>query len=228
MQSVEGVSGPRLGLRWFVGVLAIGLWARPAFGLTPGDLPKCPKAAKTCVAVSLWLPSSQADGWRGFLYDQLDEANDQLAVIGAGVQVTEMHDLPKSDAEVTTLAQRSQLGRRGQQVPLRWFVVDRLNDAGDKERERRGVTCRAGNDFWIIQSKVTDNDWVFAHELGHVLGLPHSTEARSIMNKALQIKRAWALVVGLVFTDRERPVMRRTLARLLADDKLRTVGPSRD
>lgn len=65
------------------------------------------------------------------------------------------------------------------------------------------------------------------HELGHVLGLGHSGEAWSVMNKA----KRWQMLTGrLEFTPRERPVLRRTLAALLAAGRLsrveRTAVPS--
>jgi predicted Zn-dependent protease len=69
---------------------------------------------------------------------------------------------------------------------------------------------------WVIEDE-SANAWVLVHELGHVLGLGHSTEAWSVMNKA----KRWQMITGrLEFTARERPVMRRTLAALLAAGRL--------
>lgn len=136
--------------------LSIGLAAAVALGaasaaqaLQPGDLPGCPARAAPCIALALWLPGD--DDPRGWLADQLDTANRLLGAIGAGVQVTEIHRLPPGDGDIASTAQRTRLGRHGDQAPLRWFVVRRLVDDADPTRTRRGVTWRDGPRVWVIE-----------------------------------------------------------------------------
>jgi hypothetical protein len=194
----------------------LGGFSAPALALQPSDLPRCPTGRPNCIALALWLPASRADDLSGWLTSQLNTANRLLGSIDAGVQVAEIRDLPQADTDIATTTHRTQLGLHGKQAPLRWFVVQRLVDDADKAKTRRGVTWRNGPQVWVIEDE-SANAWVLVHELGHVLGLGHSTEAWSVMNKA----KRWQMITGrLEFTARERPVMRRTLAALLAAGRL--------
>ena len=196
-------------------LLLLCLLPARAHALAPADLPAC--HARTCIALDLWLPADFADP--SWLESQLTVANERLAVIGAGVQVALVHTLPPELRQIDTVAQRNQLGHLGQQTPLRWFVVAHLADAADPAAVRKGVTWRNGAAVWVIGSQ-TGMRWVLAHELGHVLGLPHSTEAASLMNKK---PRIWPPPWQIGFAARDQPVMKRTLARMLRTHALQTV-----
>jgi hypothetical protein len=183
------------------------------------SLPACPAGRASCIALDLWVAESRLSkiAW---VRSQLEAANEKLAVIDAGVQVIAVHALPESDLDVLDAAARDRLGRHGEQAPLRWFVVDRLVDLEEHGRERRGVTWRRAGGFYVIEAL---SAWAptLAHELGHVLGLPHSTEAASLMNKSV---RAWPPFWKWGFTARERPRMKKTLARLIGEHQLTRVA----
>jgi len=59
------------------------------------------------------------------------------------------------------------------------IVVWGLEDNSD---ERFAGTSQRGSHYILIRGKHFDEDKIFAHELGHELGLPHSDNLQSIMN----------------------------------------------
>lgn len=209
-------------LRALCVLVAAPCWPVAAAALVlAGDLPTCPAKTRHCIAIHLFINADDdASGW---LRDQLTAANDRLRVIDAAVQVVKTSALPDGFADIASTTLRSQLGGYGAQTPLRWFVVRRLQDDTDPNRERKGVTWRDGSAVWVIEARSAWR-WVLAHELGHVLGLGHSREAASIMNKT---PRAWPPPWKIGFTPREQPTMRRTLAALLRQGRVSLVAPPR-
>jgi len=203
-----------------IGAIQIALlaFASRAVALQASDLPPCPPKPAQCIAISLWLAPQTAD--LAWLRDQIAAANDRLSAINAAIQVTEIHDLSANDREIARVSQRNALAQHGTQTPLRWFVVNILLDAQNPKDLRKGVTWRHQQQVWVIES-ATAMRWVFAHELGHVLGLPHSKQAASIMNKT---PRVWPPPHKIGFTAKELPTMRQTLKKLLAQKRLSLIA----
>lgn len=170
----------------------------------------CPKTVKTCVPLAVFASPDVRDD---FIADQIQVANDRLRVVDVAVERQSRTVLPHAHTRIETRADRNALFRFGTQTPLRVFFVAHLADSETPSEDRKGVTWRRGDDFLVI---VVDKTMglVLAHELGHVFGLPHSREYRSIMNKTPRP----VLPQQLGYTPREQPIMRRTL-RVLREAK---------
>jgi hypothetical protein len=181
-------------------------------GLVSNAEAQCDSAVPHCLPLQLWVGPGVDEGW---LKAQIGEANARLQSVGVAVEIVEVKTRPPALARITTTAQRNALLDLGKQTPLRLFVVDHLADADDPKEHIRGVTWRRRDEFAVILWTGA-NRWVLAHELGHVFGLPHSREHTSIMNKTVRVISP----TQLVYTAREQPIMKRTIARLLATRRL--------
>ncbi len=147
--------------------------------------PACAAGRTTCFAIQLHV----ARGESGLVVDpawmatQLAMANQHFAPLDVAFQLEAVDEAPAQVVRVATVADRNALRPRIKGRVIHVFITGQLDDIDREGAEIRGVTWRAGErKFVILSAKAPPH--VLAHELGHVFGLPHSTYAISIMNKA--------------------------------------------
>jgi hypothetical protein len=188
-------------------------------------LPGCAADRAHCIAIDLHV-AADANGAVAsgeWLATQLAQANRHFAPLDVGFQLGTIDALPASAVRVVDRRERDALARgRLTGATIHVFVVGQLDNIDDPEIPVLGVTWRAGDRKYIILS-VKAFERTLAHELGHFFGLPHSTYAISIMNKA---DRSEPPVDRRTFADEEiaamRPVLRRMLrAKVVVDVKPR-------
>jgi hypothetical protein len=222
----------------FAGIagLAGGRWAPGGGGLAHAEvdadlaaaataLPACEAARAHCLGIRLHITAGDAGliATPDWLATQLAAANRHFAPLGVGFQVTGIDTLPASGAHVATRRERDALatGRLADQV-IHVFIVGQLDDVDEPGKVIRGVTWHTRKDDrkYVLVSTVAP-ERTLAHELGHVFGLPHSTYAVSIMNKA---DRTDPPVEQRTFADEEIAAMRPALERLLGDKVIAEVA----
>lgn len=195
-------------MRALISILVLAVAARASA--------QCAPEVKHCFPLAVWTVAGVDDAW---VKGQLTEANARLAAIEAGVAIAEVHPLDAAHARIETRADRNALLRMGKQWPLRVFFVEHLADSETPTEDRKGVTWRGASGDFIVVVVNGRMALVLAHELGHVFGLPHSTEYRSIMNKTPRV----ILPAQTIYTPRELPTMRRMIKTL----ETRAAGASR-
>jgi hypothetical protein len=193
-------------------VLAAAAHADPIDELAKAA-PACDAARATCFELRLHVAPSD-DGpvvTPDWIAAQVAVANRQFAAVDVGFRISGATVLPATASHLRTRADRNALavdiGRRIIDV----FVTGALDNIDD-DKPVFGVTWRAGTRKFIILA-ANARDLVLAHELGHVFGLPHSTYAISIMNKA---KRATPPHEERRFADEELAAMRPAVRRRAA------------
>ena len=196
--------------------LVVVALARVAHADTPAEmikgLPGCEAARAHCIGLQLHLvPDATTAEW---LTTQLASANRHFAALDVGFQVVGADALPATATHVESRGDRDELSidRLGGKV-VHVFLVGVLDDVDEPGAIAYGVTWHRRNDerkYVIVSAQALER--TLAHELGHFFGLPHSSYAISIMNKA---DRKVPPPAQRTFADEEVTAMKPELARLL-------------
>jgi hypothetical protein len=155
------------------------------------------------------------DGW---MQSQIDDANHLFAPLGTRFRWTIEKPLDEPHGELHTRANRDALTPLTETKVIDVFVVRALEDVDEPGRYRMGVcwTGRGGKRFIVLSR--TARPTVFAHELGHFFGNPHSTVVNNLMS--------YSRDGGSVFLDeRQAATIKSFTARFLETGRLVDVGP---
>ncbi len=212
--------------------VALGVIALASVAYAGGDAdavmratPTCDKARAHCFEIQLHIVDDHgfvaAPEW---LAAQIAGANRHFAALDVGFQLAGVDTLPASFDHVESRSQRDALAAQklGGKV-IHVFVVGQLDDVDEDGAIAYGVTWHRRNDerkYVIVSAAALKR--TLAHELGHFFGLPHSTYAISIMNKA---DRSDPPIEQRTFADEEIAAMRPKLAQLLRDKVIADVAP---
>lgn len=187
-------------------------------GAGPAQGPACDSDREHCFGLQLHIASDDhgavvSDDW---IAAQLAGANHHFERLGVGFVIAGVDSLPESAVHVETRTDRDDLAtdRLGNKL-IHVFLVGQLDDVDDEGRIAYGVTWHTRHDdrkYVIVSSQALPR--TLAHELGHFFGLPHSSYAVSIMNKA---DRKEPPPDQRTFADEEIAAMRPVLKRLLRD-----------
>lgn len=187
--------------------------------------PTCDAARPRCVEIRLHVARSETGlvATPAWFAAQLAAANRHFEPVGVGFQLAGAAALPAHTAHLRTRADRTALAKHVGGAVIDVFITGQLDDVDEPGATIYGVAWRSGTRKFVIVSTVA-RDFVLAHELGHVFGLPHSTHAISIMNKT---PRAEPPVDQRTFADEEIARMRTMLARLLRTKVIASVTARR-
>jgi hypothetical protein len=190
-------------------------------------VPACDKTRAHCFAIQLHIAAdphglAASPEW---IATQLAGANRHFERLDVGFQLAGVDELPESAMHIETRSDRDALSvdRLGGQL-IHVFIVGELDDVDEEGQIAYGVTWHARKDdrkYLIVSARALER--TLAHELGHFFGLPHSTYAISIMNKA---PRTEPPIDQRTFADEEISAMRPVLRRLLRDKIIADVAPA--
>ena len=112
------------------------------------------------------------------------EANRVFAPTALSFRRGPTFSLPPAHARIEDRSDRNALGQYVAPEVLNLFVVGTLMDVDEPGRERRGVHWRdrAAGTHYVIVSAIAEWPAIFAHELGHFFGEPHSTTPNDVMS----------------------------------------------
>ncbi len=131
-------------------------------------------------------PSVEIDEW---VSSQLEIVNLRFAAAGVQFEVVERFWLAAEYDEITSLEELARMVRADadEHVAIDVFVVDSFVDLDDPDHEHvieRGTTLRQGLEpdtpGFVLLTQV--DVAVFAHELGHYFGLPHTPRSTDLMS----------------------------------------------
>ena len=150
------------------------------------DVPPCAKERAHCFGIRLHVArkGDELVVTQDWIATMMGQANRHFAALDVGWELASVDAIDEKFARIATRKDRDALAKLGlgkQVVDV--FVTGRLDDIDVEGNVALGVTWRAGDRKFII---LGTDAWLrtLAHELGHFFGLPHSTYAISIMNKA--------------------------------------------
>ncbi len=188
--------------------------------------PSCDRGRAHCFGIQLHVVADA----RGlvvspeWLAAQVVTANRHFARLDVAFQLAGVDELPATAIQIETRRDRDELAtdRLGGKL-IHVFVVGRLYDVDEDGAIAYGVTWHTKKDerkYVIVSAEALER--TLAHELGHFFGLPHSSYAISIMNKA---DREQPPPEQRTFADEEIDAMRPTLKRLLRDRIIADLTP---
>lgn len=122
-----------------------------------------------------------ADAW---IDARVAEANRVFAPCAVAFVRGETYAIPSEHARLETRADRNRLSAHVRPDVIDLFVVATLMDVDEPGRERRGVHWRerGTGTHYVIVSAIAAWPSIFAHELGHYFGEPHSDTPNDVMS----------------------------------------------
>jgi hypothetical protein len=185
-------------------------------------VPRCDSQRAHCFGIRIHLGTQDGKPYvtTAWITEQFAFANQMFTPIDVGFELAEV-DLVTPPAIIDGRAARDAIVKKVKaSTAIDVFVVGALADLDDKAFPLFGVHWRPakqlGRHFVILSSYAWTR--TMAHELGHFFGLPHSTYAISIMNKAPRLDPP---LDQRRFADQELPIMKRALKKIIASKELK-------